>query len=146
MKVTLSSAITLAFHTLLPNHPVEPIDTSSMRSWKLHNQSKYVYNVYLFLEKVNRLDVLARHFDSNYPDDTIRNRQFFYLNGIPGDDFSQGYDRKTSRYVNQDTSLDQELKFLVNNHSHIWDEVKNQKFTWDKQKIYDFKVVTEITI
>lgn len=146
MKVILSSAITLAFNTLLPNHPVEPIDTNSMRSWKLHNNSKYVYNVYLFLEKINRLDVLARHFDSSYPDDVIRNRKFFYLNGIPGDDFSQGYDRKLGRYVHQDTTLDQELNLLVSLNPHIWDEVKEQKFTWNKQKIYDFKVVTEIEI
>lgn len=135
MKVTLKWPLYIVRNTLLPNGFADT--TTDPTNWRLHSDGKYVFNVYEFLEKIDRLDVLARHFDHLYPSDRITDRQYWYISGKPG------HPAAPWRYgsASKPSSLDEEMNMLVAAYPNEWDEVKNRKITWQKQKIFAFDKV-----
>lgn len=134
MKVTLKWPLYIVRNTLLPNGFADT--TTDPTNWRLHSDGKYVFNVYEFLEKIGRLDVLARHFDHLYPNDRITDRKYWYLSGKPSTGLVYQYGR-----ANKPSSLDEEMDMLIAAYPNEWDEVKNRKITWQKQKIFVFDKV-----
>ncbi|AIA65065.1 hypothetical protein AVV44_gp173 [Cronobacter phage S13] len=137
MKVKLKYPLYIVRNTLLPNGFADT--TTDPTNWRLHSDGKYVFNVYEFLDKIGRLDVLARHFDHMHPNDVITDRQFWYINGKPSTGTVWRYGSR-----NKPTVLDEEMELLVKAHPNEWQEVMNRKINWQKQRIFVFDKVEEL--
>lgn len=134
MKVTFRRPLFVVRNTLLPNSFADY--TSDVTNWRLHSDAKYYFNVHEFLIRVGREDVLARHFDHLHPNDLIRESQYRILNGK-----SQKHNFWCSNNASKTSALDDEMEMLIKAHPDDWDEVKERKINWQKQKIFVFDKV-----
>lgn len=136
MKVILKHPVTIVNNLLLPNQAAEI--TMNDTNWKLHSTAKYFFNLYEFLEKVGRLDILKMHFDVTHHDMVIHDPAYQVVNGKP---FNVRY-----YYATQRSKLDEELDFLMADpvNKDLWNSIREKRITWKKQKIYSFEETREI--
>lgn len=136
MKVILKHPVTVVNNLLLPNQAAEI--TTDDTNWKLHSSAKRFFNLYEFLEKVGRLDILEMHFDPNHQDMVIYDPAYQVINGKPCS--SQYY------YGTKRSKLDEELDFLMadDKNKDLWNSLREKRMNWKKQKIYSFEQTREI--
>lgn len=132
MNVTLFDPLYVIINTLCPNDFKEASFNDT--NWRLHNKGKLFFNLYEFLEKINRLDVLEKHFDRFEPNLVITSIDYMVMNGKrPSSYYSRG----------KRTKLDEELDIIMTDSANkgLWDSIKDRKIGWNKQKIYQFHKV-----
>lgn len=135
MKVILKHPVTVINNLLLPNQAAEI--TMNDTNWRLHSNAKNFFNLYEFLEKVGRLDILKMHFDSTQQDMVIYNPEYQVINGKPCNPIYYG---------SRKSKLDEELEFLMADpvNKDLWNSLREKRMNWKKQKIYSFEETREI--
>ncbi|WNL62924.1 hypothetical protein [Citrobacter phage Ci1] len=135
MHTMISGTLYVIENTFHPNDIKEC--TFNDTNWRLHNEQKVFFNLYEFLERINRLDILSKHFDRSEPDMIITDKDFMVMNGKPA---SSWYSR------GKRSKLDEELDFIMQipDQRDLWNSLKDKRIGWNKQKIYKFHQTRQI--
>lgn len=132
MNVTLFEPLYVITNNLCPNDFKHA--TFNDTNWRLHNNGKLFFNLYEFLERIGRLDVLEKHFDRFSPDLEVTNINYMVMNG-----------KRPSSYYGQRraTKLDEEMDFIMKDPANValWNDIKEKRIDWRKQKLYTFTKV-----
>ncbi|QHJ78866.1 MAG: hypothetical protein [Caudoviricetes sp.] len=111
--------------------------TQDLTQWKRFNDDKLLFNLHKFLIEVNRIDILQRHFDPSCRDQRIQTDwDVNILNGKP----------KVSRWTTSSTAFRDETDDLIAMNQDLWNKIKTEKISWDKQKMFTFIEIRSIEI